>query len=117
MQFKENLRDQYPDLLDYQRALADRSKLPRRSDFYNIYTNHFKEVFGAKNGQKMMDALNARIKESEEDDPGMSIFKQSFDSDTNKPFVLAIVTPFMKRVHSMVIIFHLILVQKTFLTG
>ena len=100
--FKEKLRDECHDPLAYQLALADRSKMPRRGDFYNIFTTYFKEVYGAKNGEKMMEALNRRIEQSKVEDPGITIFKQSFDSKNDQPFILVVVTPFMKRVHSMV---------------
>ena len=43
--FKEILRAKYPDPLEFHESLADRSKLPRCGDFYNLYSQHFKEVF------------------------------------------------------------------------
>ena len=100
--FIDKLREQFPDPLKFQQAVADRSKNPRQGDFYNIYTQHFKEAFGAKNGQEMIAALDKRIEELRSVDDDFSIYKQNFDSDACQPFIFAFVTPFMKRVHSMV---------------
>lgn len=99
--FIEKLRGEFPDPLQFQKAIIDRSQNPQ-SDFYNLYTQHFKEAFGAKNGQEMIAALDKSIEELQSLENDFSFYKQDFDSDLCKPFIFAFVTPFMKRVHSMV---------------
>lgn len=50
----------------------------------------------------MLAALDERLTKLMELYPGMSMQKQDYDERENSPFILAIVTPLMKRVHSMV---------------
>ena len=101
-EFMEKLRGRCKDQLQFHYEKADRSKCPRRGDFYNIYTQHCKELFGGKNGEEMMAALDERIEELRATDPELAIFKQNYDSESDQPFILAVVTSFMKRVHQMV---------------
>ena len=50
----------------------------------------------------MIAALDKSIEELQSLENDFSFYKQDFESDLYKPFIFAFVTPFMKRVHSMV---------------
>ncbi len=50
----------------------------------------------------MLAALDERLSKLMELYPEMSVQKQDYDEESNAPFILAIVTPLMKRVHLMV---------------
>ncbi len=50
----------------------------------------------------MLAALYERLSKLMEVYPEMSMQKQDYDEERNAPFILAIVTPLMKRVHLMV---------------
>jgi hypothetical protein len=47
----------------------------------------------------MLAALDERLSKLMESYPEMSMKKQDYDEEKNAPFILAIVTPLMKRVH------------------
>lgn len=50
----------------------------------------------------MLAALDERLSKLMELYPEMSMQKEDYDEEKNAPFILAIVTPLMKRVHLMV---------------
>lgn len=81
---------------------------PRRSDFGNLYSAFTYESFGSKNGPEMFDALDSLIDTYMTDYPESRIKVQRYteeEQDGKKniiPFILTIVTPLMKRVHTMV---------------
>lgn len=83
---------------------ADRSVVPRRPDFNRLYASFCDEKYGAKNGEKMFDALEAVIEEYMEANEGSIIQFQRFKQieKETQPFIMTIVTPLMKRVHAMV---------------
>ena len=80
-------------------------------EFYNIYTQHFKEVFGGKNGQEMIAALEKRLEELQSTDPEIVFYKQNYNSEIDQQFIPAIVTPFLKRVDTMVIFVIFVIIQ------
>ena len=100
--FMCNLREKCQNDYVFHLQKADRSKCPRRGDFYNIYTHYCKELYGAKNGELMFSALEEKISSIKENNPDIIIKSQTYDETIKQPFILTIVTPFMKRVHAMV---------------
>ena len=97
-----NLREKCQNDYVFHLKKADRSKCPRRGDFYNIYTHYCKELYGAKNRELMFSALEEKISSIKENNPDIIIKSQTYDETIKQPFILTIVTPFMKRVHAMV---------------
>ena len=101
-EFLRQLRSECKDDLEYHRRLSDRSQAPRRKDFSDIYTEFKKERFGTGSMSEMFSALEGRIKYLQEKDKEYTIKFQKFDEATNQPFILALITPLMKRVHKLV---------------
>ena len=101
-EYMTNLKECCKDDLDFHHRKGDRSKCPRRGDFYNIYTEFCKSHFGAKNGEEMLAALDEKVEKLKEQYPEMQVQKQDYDEGNDSPFILAFVTPLMKRVHVMV---------------
>lgn len=101
-EYMQDLRNKCSSDIEYHLFKADRSKCPRRGDFYNIYTHFCVELYGAKNGEIMFSTLKEKLKEIQESLPGMVYKEVDYDETENQPFILAIVTPLMKRVHKMV---------------
>ena len=107
-EFMGKLHGRCKDQLQFHYEKADQSKCPRRRDFYNIYMQYCKELFGGGgggNGEEMMAALDELIEVLRATDPELAIFKQNYDSEGDQPFILAVVTSLKKRVHQMVNIY------------
>jgi len=97
------LRFDYKDELIYHKIKADRSICPKRPDFNRLYSAFNREKYGSKNGKEMFQQLDPNVCDYIEKYPEFSIeFQQYEDSDEHvQPFILTIMTPLMKRVHSM----------------
>ena len=65
--------------------------------------NYCHEKFEGKNGAEMFDKLEEIICEFMESNEGAKIFFQHYNKDQNSALILAIVTPLMQRVYSMII--------------
>ena len=50
----------------------------------------------------MLAALDEKVEKLKEQYPDMQVQKQDYNEGNDSPFILAFVTPLMKRVHSMV---------------
>lgn len=100
-EFLRQLRSECKDELEYHQQLADRSKAPRRKDFNDIYSLFKKDWFGTGSMSDMFSALEERIECLQKKDQEYTIKYQKFDEEVDQPFVLAIVTPLMKRVHKL----------------
>ena len=88
---------------------ADRSIAPRRPDFNRLYQRYSNEKYGARNGAEMFKQLDQVIKDYIEENTEASIKFQPYEEvieeeneSTIIPFILAIVTAQMKRVHRLV---------------
>ena len=101
-EFLRQLRSECKDELEYHQQLADRSKAPRRKDFNDIYSLFKKDRFGTGSMSDMFSALEERIECLQKKDQEYTIKYQKFNVEVDQPFVLAIVTPLMKRVHKLV---------------
>ena len=90
--------------LEFQLKKADRSICPRKHDFGRLYADYRREKYGGKNGELMFQALDARVKQYCEENSDSSVeFQKYVECGENvTPFILAIVTPLMKRVHEKV---------------
>lgn len=101
-EFLRNLKNSCQNELDFHLKKSDRSKCPRRRDFNSIYLQYCKELFGGRNGLDMFDKLEEKINELKSSFGETSIKYQIYDKDTDSAFILTIITPLMRRVHSMV---------------
>ena len=79
-----------------------RSKVPRRRDFNNLYT-YFKVLkYGSLNMDSMFKKMEENVKQLIAVEPEYAIKYNLFNAQENSPFILALVTPLMRRVHDMV---------------
>jgi hypothetical protein len=101
-EFLRQLRSECKDELEYHQRLADRSIAPRRQDFNDIYSEFKRERFGTGNMSDMFSALEERIECLQQKDQDYTIKYQKFDEEIDQPFIVAIVTRLMKRVHKLV---------------
>ena len=60
-EFLKGIRRQLADDLELYAYLADRSKVPSRRDFNNLYTEYKRNRYGSKNFTEMFSVLNMRI--------------------------------------------------------
>ena len=78
--------------------------MPSRGDFNNLYTDFKKKTYGSKNIDEMCQMLKTRIAEMSANDREYSFKFNEFSAEEEEPFILAVVTPLMKRVHEKVFI-------------
>ena len=88
--------------LDFHIKKVDRSITPRRRDFNNLYKKYCLENFGGKDCAEMFEKLGEKIEQFLQMEPESCIKYSTYDADEDSPFILAIVTPLMQRVHTMV---------------
>ena len=86
----------------YHVRIADRSQVPRKSDFNNLYKEYNRKKFGTENLSQMFLTLNKRIEELKKQSSNYILHFQEFIAEADQPFILIIVTPLMRRVHQMV---------------
>ena len=86
-EYMTNLKECCKDDLDFHLRKGNRSKCPRRGDFYNIYTEFCKSHFGAKNGEEMLAALDEKVEKLKEQYPEMQVQKQDYDEGNDSPFI------------------------------
>ena len=101
-EFMRQLRSECKDEIEYHLRLADRSKVPRRADFNDIYGSFNKTLYGTENLKSMYAKIKDRIGALKEKDDDYSMCLQEFDETLNQPFILTIITPMMKRIHKWV---------------
>ena len=107
--YLHELRKSCNDDEEYMLKKADRAFSPRRPDYNKLYTAYCSEKWGGKNGEKLFDALDSIVDTYIDDNPESLIEMQRYEERMEngktiiQPFVLSIVTPLMKRVHSLVI--------------
>lgn len=101
-EFMRILRSECKDEKEYHLRLADRSKVPRRADFNDIYTSFNKNLYGTENLKSMFAKIKERIAALEQKDDEYSMVLQEFDETINQPFILTVITPLMKRIHKWV---------------
>ena len=110
--FLNDLRESCETMEEYQIKKADRSLSPRRPDYNRLYASYIEDKYGARNGPEMFDALDTILEKYMEENPGSSSKLQRYEereeesSKMIQPLILALVTPLMKRVHTMVSLFH-----------
>ena len=109
-EFLRELRSSCKDDSEYQLRRADRSIAPRRTDYNVLFTAYCSESYGGKNGSEMFDTLEDMINSFLDDNPDALVQMQRYEEKELEkgikdvtPFILAIVSPLMKRVHTMVI--------------
>ena len=81
---------------------ADRSISPRRRDFNVLYRKYCDEHFGARNGVEMFEKLEEKILSFKENIKDVKIKYQMYDKEERSSLIIAILTPLMERVHTMV---------------
>ena len=90
------------DELEFHLKKADRSITPRRRDFNYLYKKYCLACFGGKDSAEMFEMLASKIEEFTQKEPDTRINYQVYNTEEESPFILAIVTPLMQRVHTMV---------------
>ena len=93
----------------YMKKKADRSLTPRRPDFNRLYQAYKKEKYGERNGPVMFAQLSQVIEDYIKNYIDATIRYQPYQEEVGDeeetlvtPFILAIVTEQMKRVHKLV---------------
>ena len=71
-------------------------------DFNRLYKNFCEEHFGGRYGLQMFEKLEEKIEDLKKKEKGIKIAYQQYDKENDSSLVIAIVTPFMCRVHRMV---------------
>ena len=97
----KSLKNESKDELEFHFNLSHRSKMPRRRDFNQIYTQYKNEKYGSKDVTAMFSLLKAKIEKMKEEEEDFSVQFNEFNSQENSPFILTFITPLMKRVHTM----------------
>ena len=99
--FMQQLRSEYNTEIEYHQQLADRSLVPRRNDFNNLYKEYNRKTYGIGSLSYMFSALKERL-ETLDKDKGYSFAYQEYSEEMNQPFIVVIITPVMRRIHEMV---------------
>lgn len=102
MEFIQNFRISCNDDLDFHLKKADRSNCPRRMDFNALYRRYCEELFGGRNGPEMFSKLEEKINDLRRKEDDLKISYKLYDKENGSSLIIAIVTPLMVRVHSMV---------------
>ena len=104
-QMRKSLQQTYQEKQDFQVALADRSIMPSRRDFNNLFTEYKRKKFGSKDVPTMCAVLKEKMDEIISIDGNYSFHLNEFSEEENEPLILIIVSPVMKRVHEKVSVF------------
>ena len=96
----KQLENAITDRTEFQIALADRSIMPSRRDFNNLYTEYKKLKYGSENVKTMCEVLKKYIEKTT--DKGYSFKLNEFSEEEEEPLILVIITPLMKRIHEKV---------------
>ena len=88
--------------LELHKALADRSKIPRRPNFNQLFKLYKDEKYGAKDLPSMFKKLSENLKKTLEEEPEMRHKLNLFNEEEMEPLILVVITPLMIRVHEMV---------------
>ena len=95
-EFVNKLKLSYDNTTEYQKAKADRSICPRRTDFNFLYVEYNRQKFGGSEVAMVMHILEDRVAAIRESRPDI---KLNLSHSTDSPLLLSIVTPLMQRVH------------------
>ena len=98
----KTLKSRCSDEIELHQNMADRSKIPMRRDFNKLYTEFKSLKYGSKNLATMFAKLKTKVDELKDSNKDFLMQFCAFDEDENCPFILALVTPLMRRVHEMV---------------
>ena len=101
-EFLKHVRSTCKDDIEYHLKLSDRSAVPRRNDFNNIYGEFNRKAYGTESLSAMFECLHQRVAALKHENQDYSLTVQEFDEKMNQPFILVIITPLMKRIHKMV---------------
>ena len=92
-EYVSNLRASHSNLLDFHRALADRSLCPRRNDFNKLYGEYNYIKYGGSKCHEMLTLLEDRVEKAKELYPGITIQYSLYDD--NNPLIVSFFTPMM----------------------
>ena len=81
--------------------MSHRLKMPRRSDFIQLYTHYKISKYEPKDLNSMFNLLRAKVTKLVAENEDYSVEVQQLDDEENTPFILAITTLLMKEVHNM----------------
>ncbi|XP_066927559.1 uncharacterized protein [Clytia hemisphaerica] len=97
------------DDLEFHTNMADRSQMPRRNDFNNLYTQFHREKFGTEDIEAIIYinfsffySFTERISCFGNENPDYLIKLQKFNAEDNTPLILCLISPLMQRVHEKV---------------
>ena len=78
--------------------------MPTKPDFNRLYSEYCRDKYDSKNGEKMFEHLEEKIKKYREQSPESNVHFQQYEEigESIQPFILVIVTPLMRRIHEMV---------------
>lgn len=99
--FEDQLHLSTSDDDELVQLLADRAKNPDQGFIKHLYNQFRKSQLGDQNRRDMFIRLEEMVNEYNNSGKGRAIF-QTYNSSTNTPFILCIVTNLMKRVHEKI---------------
>ena len=82
---------------------GDRSISPNLSKMYRSYYSHTEQLFRPANGKGMFDTLEEAIQKYNSENSGKDgkMYMVPFDKEAKNNLIVAIYTPFMAKVHSI----------------
>ena len=101
-EFIDRVKKDATNELEFHQNLADRAIVPKRHDFNTLFTKYKIHKYGSKDLPSMFATLKKNAEQLVSQDPDYKIQIQTFDCESNDPFILAVVSPLMKRVHSRI---------------
>ena len=103
-QFLRDLKISCENDLGYCLQKSNRSLAPRRPDFNRLYQAYCQEKYGSRNGAEMYSHLNQVVSSYLQEEHDALVTFQAYEQTEEETitFILAMVTPQMKRVHNMV---------------
>ena len=101
-EFIKSVKKSCQNDLEFHLRLADRSAVPKRIDFNNLFTEFNRKRYGSTNFEEVFNCLEKRIKVLHDENKELTLKFQGYNQKENTPFVLVIISPLMKRVHEKV---------------
>ena len=102
-EYTEMSRRNAKDLNEFAILHADRSTMPRPSDFNRLYSDYLSSMFGSKNGNDLFEKLDEIVEQFnvQNKEKGGKMKYQIFNEEGSEfaTLIVVVVTPLMYRVH------------------